>query len=120
MAKNWEKVEITIDKGGKAVLTPVKEKESSVKKSKKLDLRHVKSLSFEELKKEGDKIYADNRFKEDALVEAYNDKKVKSQTLIKKAKSVIAKRAKEEVAAQKKAAQDARRDKIIDTNTATV
>lgn len=118
MAKNWEKVEITVDRSGKAILAPVSKKSYDSKEVRGADFRKVKSLSFEDLKKEGDAAFTENSWKEDDLLNAYNKKKIKSNSLIQKAKVIAAKRAKEEAAAQKKASQKARRDKIVDTNTA--
>jgi hypothetical protein len=118
MAKNWEKMEFTTDKNGKISLVPVKEKVDVTKKAKKLNLRHVKKLSYDELKKEGDNLYLKKVNAEDHLVDAYNEKRVKSQVAIKQAKSIIAKREKEAAIAAEKAAKKARRDKLVDTNTA--
>lgn len=118
MAKNWEKMEIVVDKNGKASLVSAKTEEKAEKNLKKLDLRHIKKLSFDELKKEGDKLYIKKLEAEDHLVDAYNNKRVKSQALVKQAKAIIAKREKETAAAAEKAAKKERRDKLVDTNTA--
>ena len=118
MAKNWEKMEIVIDKSGKASLVPVKADAKVEKKVKKLDLRHISKLSFDELKKEGDKLYIKKVEAEDHLIDAYNNKRVKSQALVKQAKAIIARREKEAAAAAEKATKKERRDKLVDTNTA--
>ena len=120
MAKNWEKMEIVIDKSGKASLVPVKADAKAEKKVKKLDLRHISKLSFAELKKEGDKLYLQRVEAEDHLINAYNNKRVKSQALVKQAKAIIARREKEAAAAAEKAIKKERRDKLVDTNTAIV
>lgn len=48
-------------------------------------IKNVKTLTLEELKKEGDKAYADRQARDAALLEAFNNKKLKSKRLIKEA-----------------------------------
>ena len=118
MAKNWEKMEIVVDKSGKASLVSAKTEKKVEKKVKKLDLRHISKLSFDELKKEGDKLYIKKLETEDHLVDAYNNKRVKSQTLVKQAKTIIARREKEAEEAAKQAAKKEKRDKLVSMDTA--
>ena len=56
-------------------------------------IRNVKSLKIEELKKHGDELYDIHVAKEENLISAYNDKRLKSKALIKQAKKIIKKRA---------------------------
>jgi len=120
MAKNWEKVEINMVKG-KATL--VSKKDEPVKSAEGgrphlFNLKNVKSQTFEDLKKEGDKLYAVKMANEDKLVDAFNDGKVKSKEASRQAKTIIKHREKEAEEAAKKAAAQERRDAIVDTNTA--
>ena len=63
---------------------------------KKLDnaIKKIKPLKVDEMKKHGDELYEINLLKEDCLISAYNDKRLKSKALIKSAKKAIAKREK--------------------------
>ena len=120
MAKNWEKVEIGMVKG-KATLVP--KKDESVKSAEGgrphlFNLKKVKSQSYEELKKEGDKLYAVKVANEDKLVDAFNDGKIKSKEAVRQAKTIIKRREKEAEEAAKRAAAKECRDAIVDTNTA--
>ena len=120
MAKNWEKVEIGMVKG-KATLVPKKDepvKSAEGGRPHLFNLKGVKSKSFEELKKEGDKLYLKKIDQEDHLVEAYNNGRVKSKDAVQQAKSIIKRREKEAAEAAAKAASEARRDAIVDTDTA--
>lgn len=54
-------------------------------------LAHNKTV---DLKKEGDEAFAAQKAHEDSLVAAFGEKKLKSKTLIKEAKTIIAKREK--------------------------
>lgn len=108
MAKEWTKVEF-VTRNGKVALEPVTEKEVSNKKAKTVNLRTIPSLSTEDLILKGEKAYLEKKDKEDNLVEAYNNKKLKSKDAIKKAKVIIAKREK---------TKKNNREKIIDTNSA--
>lgn len=120
MAKNWEKVEIGIIKG-KATLIPKKDepvKSAEDRRPHLFNLKKVKSKSYEDLKKEGDKLYLVKQNQEDSLVNAFNEGNLKSKTLIQQAKTVIKRREKEAEEAAKKAAAKERRDAIVDTNTA--
>lgn len=87
-------------------------------KVKLFDLRHIQSLSYDELKKEGDKEYEKRREAEDNLIDAYKNKKLQSADLIKNAKAIVARRKKEAEEAAKKAAEKDRRDKLVSTDTA--
>ena len=120
MAKNWEKVEIGMIKG-KATLVPKKDepvKSAEGGRPHLFSLKKVKSQSYEELKKEGDKLYAVKVANEDKLVDAFNDGKIKSKEAVRQAKTIIKRREKEAEEAAKKAAAKERRDAIVDTNTA--
>ena len=120
MAKNWEKVEIDMVKG-KATLVP---KENEQRKSAEggrphlFNLKNVKSQTFEDLKKEGDELYAVRVANEDKLVDAFNDGKVKSKEASRQAKAIIKRREKEAEEAAKKAAAQERRDAMVNTDTA--
>lgn len=57
-------------------------------------MRSTKSKSIDELKKEGENLYAKKMAKEDSLLEAYKEKKLKSKALIREAKKIKAQRAK--------------------------
>lgn len=65
-------------------------------------IRNVKILKLNEMKKHGDDLYEIHLINEKALIDAFNDKKLKSKRLIKKAKKIIKMR---EEAAAKKAEQ---------------
>jgi len=120
MAKNWEKVEIGMVKG-KATLVPKKDepvKSAEGGRPHLFNLKKVKSQSYEDLKKEGDKLYTVKVANEDKLVDAFNDGKVKSKEAACQAKAIIKRREKEAEEAAKKAAAKERRDAIVDTNTA--
>ena len=54
-------------------------------------LAHNKTV---DLKKEGDEAFAAQKAREDSLVAAFGEKKLKSKALIKEAKTIIAKREK--------------------------
>ena len=56
-------------------------------------IKTVKSLKLDEMKKHGDELYDIHVAKEDNLINAYNDKRLKSKALIKQAKKIIKKRA---------------------------
>ena len=120
MAKNWEKVEIGMIKG-KATLVPKKDEPAKSAEGGRphlFSLKKVKSQSYEELKKEGDKLYAVKVANEDKLIDAFNDGKIKSKEAVRQAKTIIKRREKEAEEAAKKAAAKERRDAIVDTNTA--
>ena len=120
MAKNWEKVEIGMVKG-KATLVPKKNEPAKSAEGGRphlFNLKKVKSQTFEDLKKEGDKLYAVKVANEDKLVDAFNDGKVKSKDAARQAKAIIKRREKEAGEAAKKAAAQERRDAIVNTDTA--
>jgi hypothetical protein len=118
MAKNWEKVEIGFVKG-KATLVPKKEVEKSAEGGRPRTLNmNFKTKSYDELKKEGDQLYAEKVAREDHLVEAFNAGKVKSKDAARQAKSIIKRREKEAAEAAAKAAAEECRDAIVNTNTA--
>ena len=55
-------------------------------------IKHVKSMNLKDMKKHGDDVYAAYLANETSLVEAFNNKQLKSKSLIKKAKKIIKKR----------------------------
>ena len=57
----------------------------------------VQSKTEFQLKKESEQLYLVRKAREDALVAAYNDKKLKSKKLISQAKAIIAKREEKKV-----------------------
>ena len=102
MAKSWEKVEVKYV-NGKATLVPVAEEKSAKAPQKNIYKKaQVKSLSLIDLKKEGDKAFLEKMEREDALVEKYNNKQLKSKDAIAAAKEVIKRREKEAEKAGKK------------------
>ena len=66
-------------------------------------LAHNKTV---DLKKEGDEAFAAQKTREDSLVAAFSEKKLKSKTLIKEAKAIIAKREKAAKAKANKAGKE--------------
>ena len=59
-----------------------------------------------DLKKEGDEAFIAQKAREDSLVAAFGEKKLKSKALIKEAKAIIAKREKAAKAKAKKAGKE--------------
>ena len=57
----------------------------------------IQSKTDVQLKKESEDLYATRKAREDALVTAYNDKKLKSKKLISQAKAIIARREEKKV-----------------------
>lgn len=55
-------------------------------------IKHVKTMDLKEMKKHGDEAYEIHINNETALIQAYNDKRLKSKNLIKKAKKAIKRR----------------------------
>lgn len=66
-------------------------------------LAHNKTI---DLKKEGDEAFIAQKAREDSLVAAFGEKKLKSKALIKEAKAIIAKREKAAKAKAKKAGKE--------------
>ncbi len=56
-------------------------------------IKTVKSLKLDEMKKHGDELYDIKVLHENALLDAYKEKRLKSKNLIKQAKKLIKKRA---------------------------
>lgn len=69
-------------------------------------LKSVKRLSTEELKKTSDASYAAKVAREDSILAAYADKKLKSKALIKEAKAIKASRDKAAKKAEAKKQKD--------------
>ena len=76
--------------------TGTKENEK-LQRNLKIDtiLRTTPSLKIDDLKEEGLKAYEEKVAKENKLIEAYNNKKLKSRKLIKQARHIINFREKE-------------------------
>ena len=55
-------------------------------------IRHIESMNLKDMKKHGDDVYAAYLANETSLIEAFNNKQLKSKNLIKKAKKIIKKR----------------------------
>lgn len=55
-------------------------------------IKNMQSMKLKEMKEHGDKVYETYINNETALIEAYNDKRLKSKGLIKKAKKAIKRR----------------------------
>ena len=53
---------------------------------------HIESMNLKDMKKHGDDVYAAYLANETSLIEAFNNKQLKSKNLIKKAKKIIKKR----------------------------
>ena len=68
--------------------------------------RALAQNKIEDLKKEGDEAFVAQKAREDRLVVAFNEKKLKSKALIKEAKGIIAKREKADKAKAKKAGKE--------------
>ena len=52
-------------------------------------VKNVKSLSIEEMKKQSEQNYINKTARENSLIQAYTDKKLKSKALIKEAPALI-------------------------------
>lgn len=57
----------------------------------------IQSKTDVQLKKESEDLYTARKAREDSLVAAYNDKKLKSKKLISQAKTIIARREEKKV-----------------------
>lgn len=64
-------------------------------------IKTTTSMDLKKMKDHGDEAYEIFKRKEDCLIEAYNDKKLKSKNLIKQAKKIIKRR--EEIENKKEA-----------------
>ena len=58
-------------------------------------IKNTKSLSIKELKEQSDALYAERLTKEDELIKALEDNKLKSEKLIKQAKALKVKKEKQ-------------------------
>lgn len=63
-------------------------------------IKNVEVMNLKDMKKHGDEVYDAHVANETALIEAFNNKQLKSKNLIKRAKKIIKKR--EEFASKKK------------------
>lgn len=72
------------------IKTPAASK-SSFKADNKINnfVKKAKSLSVEEMKKQSEANFAAKTFRENSLITAYTEKKLKSQSLIKEAQALI-------------------------------
>lgn len=91
MAKGWEHFSTVND----AKVEDVKRKKARSKMTERM-IKTVPTLSEEELKKASDERYNEMVAADDFLVAGYNEKRLKSKTLIKQARYVIKKRAEAE------------------------
>jgi hypothetical protein len=68
------------------------------KAAKVIDKKRLKDIDkdIERMKKDSEDLYFKKKAEEDKLVDAFNDKKVKSKTAIKEAKKIIKERAEAE------------------------
>lgn len=73
-------------------------------------VKKAKSLSVEEMKKQSEANFAAKTFRENSLITAYTEKKLKSQSLIKEAQALIK--------AKEKAAKTSSKEKKEKTATA--
>ena len=58
-------------------------------KMKSFMAKHAVRKSIDDLKEESEALYLERLNKENALVQAYNDKKLKSKTVIRRARAII-------------------------------
>lgn len=81
MEKKWTTIE-TVNS-----IKNTETKSDKIKRMKNFDnlIHNTKILSKEDLKKHGDDLFTEKKNAEDQLLEAYNDKKLKSKKLIKQA-----------------------------------
>ena len=90
MAKNWEN--IFNNSIGSTTKKTNKNFEKMMKK---------KPMIFDDLKLEGELLYLDKIAQEDRIITLYEEKKLKSKSLIKKARDIKAKREEEKEKAEK-------------------
>ena len=95
MAKNWVKIKTVND-----VVDSMESRKIDRNMNHLIDI--TPSLSLDNLKKEQDLLYKNEKIKEDNLIAAYKDKKLKSKRLIKKAESIIAARKRAKLRQQEK------------------
>lgn len=100
MAKNWVKVETVNDAPNIETYVEKKRKFSDFNKM----IRNTKTKKAHEIMKENEELYEQKVANEDALLAAFEDKKLKSKTLIKQALRIK----KERTEAAEKAAKDAK------------
>lgn len=96
MGKGWTTIE---------TVNSVKNNETKTEKIKRMQnfskvIDNTKSLQLKDLKKHGDDLYATQKNAENELLQAYNDKKLKSKKLIKQALRIKKERAKSKDAKQ--------------------
>lgn len=84
MAKNWTKIPTIND-------IPKGNKTSADEKKAANVIRNTKTLNYLDLKKEGEDAFKAKQAENDSLVSSYQDKKLKSKKLIKKAQNLIKK-----------------------------
>jgi len=90
MAKGWIKV---------ATINDVDTvKETAVEKNRRMRssnnvIRNIESKTAFEIKKESEELYEQAKAREDNLIAAYNDKRLKSKNAIKEARAIIKARA---------------------------
>jgi outer membrane cobalamin receptor len=85
MAKNWENI------FNNSIGSTTKKTNKNFEKMMK-----EKPMTFDELKKQGESLYLDKIAQEDHIVALYEEKKLKSKNLIKKARDIKAKREEQE------------------------
>lgn len=80
MAKGWTKLETVFD-------VEKKSQENRIKEDRKWSnlIRNTKIRSFEQMKKDADQHYEEQIAYENSLLEAFNNKQLKSKNLIKQA-----------------------------------
>lgn len=101
MSKNWETVFTNATKETRTKAEQVRQAQTAEKM-----LRSLSSRKEVNLKKEGDDAFAVQAAREDSLIAAFGEKKLKSKALIKEAKSLIAKREKIAKTKEKKARKE--------------
>ena len=97
MAKGWEHFSTVND-------TPVKSDETkkAIRKTAERIMRKTEILSEEQMKKASDERYAAKIAREESLLAAYEEKKLKSKKLIRETRAIKARREKEAAEAKKK------------------
>jgi len=97
MAKGWVELPRKAGTGTDKLTreTKLKKDRAFQKAAKMADKNRLKDIEkdIERMKRNSEDLYFKRKAEEDKLVDAFNDKKVKSKTAIKEAKKIIAERA---------------------------
>lgn len=107
MAKDWVKISTINDIDKSRKMTDV-ERRAATRSFDNL-IRNTESLSLEDMEKQAKESYRKNKEREDSLVQAYNDKRLKSEKAIAEAKEIIKARKK----AEEKRKAEAPKKKVV-------